>query len=512
MHHHPDEALAPGCQRDRLAQRLDVGRVTPGRVRALVRHPAYVEALSEAITLAPGGEGFVRVVMHAGGTIEGRVVDAGGHPVAGARVEATAAVGATIRSVVSADDGTFTFVAVPGEVALTVARPDHPDEVALRQIVTLDEGARREIELQLPETRDPIEVRIVDDRGYPLDNVQVTALSLAVASPLRVTRFSRGDGIAVLPDAAGLPLRLEISLSGYAPLSQTTDRAERELRVTLGRASSVEGLVTARAGRDVLAGATVTVRAGSFRRTDRTGPDGRYTLRGLPPGPARLRVEAPGHAPVERAIVVTADPDRPARLDPIDLAEGATVEGEVVDRDGRPVVGARVASGSVPAFLPVGPLPPGITVTDVRGHFTLADLPADAPVALEAFAPDQGRGRVADLRLAPGSPRRDVRIVLDRETAQGEPATAGGVAVTLDEVTSGGSLQIVLRAVAPGSEAERGGLEVDDVLARIDDHAPTSLEDARRRLSGPLGDDVVLVVRRRDADVRLRVGRERVRR
>ena len=510
----PDESsMAPAPWVSDRDGRFRATPVTPGRVRALVRHPAYVEALSEAVTLASGGEAHVKVVLRAGGTIEGRVVDAGGHPVAGARVEAAAAVGSTLRSVVSADDGTFTFVAVPGEVSLAVSRPDRPDEVALRKVVEVDEGAKREVELMLPQERDSIEVRVVDDRGYPLDNVQVSALSLAVASPLRVTRFSRGDGVVVLPDAAGLPLRLEVSLSGYAPVTQTTDAALRELRVTLGRASSIEGLVTGRSGRETIANATLTVRAGTFRRTDRTDSEGRFTMRGLPPGPARLQVQSPGHAPVERAIVIgPPDDNRPTRLDPIDLAEGASVEGEVVDHDGHPVVGARVAVGTVPAFLPLGPLPAGVAVTDSRGHFALDDLGTEAPLTLEAFAADHGRGRSGDLRLTAGNRLRDVRITLDRESDQSDPATAGGVAVTLVDASSGGSLQLAIRAVAPNSEAERGGIEVDDVLVRIDDQAPTSLEDARRRLSGPLGDDVVLVLRRRGDEVKLRVARERVRR
>jgi C-terminal processing protease CtpA/Prc len=51
-----------------------------------------------------------------------------------------------------------------------------------------------------------------------------------------------------------------------------------------------------------------------------------------------------------------------------------------------------------------------------------------------------------------------------------------------------------------------------DVIARIDERAPTSLEDARRHLSGPLGDDVLVEVLREGEIHKLRVARERVRR
>ena len=59
---------------------------SPGRVRAIVRHPQYVEAQSDLVTLSPGGEAHVDVVMHEGGTLEGRVLDARDRPVEGARV------------------------------------------------------------------------------------------------------------------------------------------------------------------------------------------------------------------------------------------------------------------------------------------------------------------------------------------------------------------------------------------------------------------------------------------
>lgn len=506
----PSPAMAPWVSGS--DGRFRVGPVPPGRLRALVRHPSYVEALSEAVTIAPGGEGKVRVQLRAGGTLEGRVVDGSGHPLAGARVEISAVHGATVRSVLTADDGTFAFAAVPGEVSVSVARPATFDEVAKRLTVVLDEGERKEVEISLPDPREPVEVRVVDDRGYPLDNAQVTVLSLAVASPLRATRFTRGDGVASLPDAAGLPLRIEVSLGGYAPRVETVDASPREVRVALGKAASVEGEVTARGGRESVEGATVTVHIGSVTRSERTGSDGRYTLRGLPPGAARLVVQARGYARAERAIKIPEpDHDRPASLDRVDLVDGGEVEGEVVDRNGDPVVGARVAAGLVPAFLPLGPLPPGIALTDARGRFKLGDLP-EGGVTLEAFAPDRGRGRAQDVRVIAGRTLRGVRITLDTETSQSDPAGSGGVAVTLGEVKDGGRTAIVVRAVAAGSEAERAGIEVDDELLRVDDHEPTSLEDARRRLSGPASDDVVLRLRRRGEEVRLRVARERVRR
>src|SRR5206468_3172953 len=48
--------------------------IPPGRVRVLVTHPQYVEAMSELVTLAEGKDAKVDVVLSRGGTVEGTVV------------------------------------------------------------------------------------------------------------------------------------------------------------------------------------------------------------------------------------------------------------------------------------------------------------------------------------------------------------------------------------------------------------------------------------------------------
>ena len=49
--------------------------IPPGRVRAIVRHPSYLEGVSKMVSLAPSGEAHVKVVMGLGATLEGRVLD-----------------------------------------------------------------------------------------------------------------------------------------------------------------------------------------------------------------------------------------------------------------------------------------------------------------------------------------------------------------------------------------------------------------------------------------------------
>ena len=140
---------------------------SPGRVRVLVHHPQYIDAVSDTVSLAPGGTVKLDVVMRAGGTLEGRVLDAGGKPVEGSRVVLAAARGGLERVARTASDGTFGFAAVPADVVLLVSPDDDGSPVEMRAQVSVPEGGKRSVTLQLPVARDPLPVLVRDDRGYP---------------------------------------------------------------------------------------------------------------------------------------------------------------------------------------------------------------------------------------------------------------------------------------------------------------------------------------------------------
>jgi len=71
---------------------------------------------------------------------------------------------------------------------------------------------------------------------------------------------------------------------------------------------------------------------------------------------------------------------------------------------------------------------------------------------------------------------------------------------------------VVVVSVVEQSEAERAGLVPGDVIVAVDGVNVPTMEEARRRLSGPLAEDVVVSVRRGDQTFALRAGREAVRR
>ena len=69
-----------------------------------------------------------------------------------------------------------------------------------------------------------------------------------------------------------------------------------------------------------------------------------------------------------------------------------------------------------------------------------------------------------------------------------------------------------VQSVAPGSEAERAGVGVGDVLLAVDGRDVYTMQDARARMSGRPGSDVLLELESGGVARRLRVTRENVRR
>ncbi|HEY6557239.1 MAG TPA: carboxypeptidase regulatory-like domain-containing protein [Polyangiaceae bacterium] len=491
---------------------FSVRPVTPGRVRALVRHPAYVEGLSEAVTLAPGGEARVKVTLYAGGSLEGRVVSENKRPVGGARIDLVALRGTLERSTVSADDGTFAFAAVPSEVALSVARPDDTLSVALREEVRVAEGEKKRIELVLPALRGAVSVRVRDARGAPVETAQVSVASLDPKAPVRRTAFTDEQGRVSIADAAGISVRVVVEAPGYARTEQQHERAPETLEVVLRRGVIVEGRVTAVRGRRPVAGATVSVIGEGLRKSALTDADGLYRVRDVAPGAVRVVVEHPDYAGAELTTRVesTQRDDRPYELKAIDLDEPAELSGRVVDPEGRPVAGARVAVGVAPAYLPVGALPAGVAISDANGAFTLRGTRA-GNLEIEAYSADFGRGSVT-VQAESGRATKDVEIRLPGERAADDSAAAGGVALTLGERGDEPSVEVVIVQVSPGSEAERAGVTPGDVLVSIDGHAVRDMKEARTRLGGPVSSDVVLSIQRGGQLVKRRVSRESVRR
>src|SRR5262249_19825065 len=117
--------------------------------------------------------------------------------------------------------------------------------------------------------------------------------------------------------------------------------------------------------------------------------------------------------------------------------------------------------------------------------------------------------KIAEARA--GQTTKDVVIAIKPDDGSSGPASsaAASVAVTLAE--TGDPREVVIAAVAENSEAERAGLQPGDVLIDVDGAPVRTINDARLRLGGPKGDDVVLKLRRQGHPLAVRVIREAIR-
>ncbi|MCL2725754.1 MAG: carboxypeptidase regulatory-like domain-containing protein [Polyangiaceae bacterium] len=487
--------------------------VTPGRVRVFVHHPQYIEAMSDAVTLTSDGEATINVVLASGGTLEGRVVDTHGRPIEGAQVTVLATRGSFEQITRTGTDGSFELEAVPEDLMVLVSRDDDVTHIASRAEIRVPDGERKSMEIVLPDARDPLSVRITGVHGDPVDAAQISAVSLEAGEALRTTVFTDDRGEANLAAAKGLALRVEVRAAGYGVQVITTTRDTDKLEIALATAESITGEVRANR-RESIEGAEVVLHTKNGVYHARTDKDGIFTMGDLSPGRARLRIRAKGRAPLDRHIVVEDRGGRqPTDIGKFELAEEGIVEGVVMDAKGDPVPGARVAKDSVPTYLPSAVVPSDMAVCDAHGLFRLGELP-EGNVVLEAYSPDVGRTRMAGVRVIAGRTTDGVKITLPADGERvDEPFATGGVAVTLGETAAepAGS-EVVVVSVAEGSEAERAGIVPNDILVEVGGVAPSGIADARARLSGPLHDDVVVKVRRREHVVTLRITREPVRR
>jgi S1-C subfamily serine protease len=130
---------------------------------------------------------------------------------------------------------------------------------------------------------------------------------------------------------------------------------------------------------------------------------------------------------------------------------------------------------------------------------------------LEALSPISGRGRSAAVDVTAGRVTDRVRITLTEPAADDGSVLGGNVAVTLGERGSGSSLEVVVANVSATSEAERAGIAAGDVITEVDGAPVRGMADARKRMAGRPGTDVVIGVRREADSVILRVQRELVR-
>jgi hypothetical protein len=260
-----------------------------------------------------------RMVVAAGVPTQGRVLDADGSPLPGARVEARPmdGVGTTIFAALTGEDGAFKVYLPRGLFSISAHASRRAPEV--RDAVSVEPGRPPiDLELRLDRADAALAGMVRDPQGRPAHAARVLAFPLRSGQMAPDAGATGGSGRATLLAASSTDRSGRFRLTGVPrqpflveirhpawPTRSAVGTPGQELYIELPRPGGIEGEVRDRASGSYLSG----------YRLEAQGPDGRsavdvrtqgagFELRGLLPGRWRIRVFADGYAPAERWIEV----------------------------------------------------------------------------------------------------------------------------------------------------------------------------------------------------------------
>ncbi len=340
----------------------------------------------------------LEIVMKPGGVYAGRVIDAAGAPVAGARVHVhtVGPLGPRRRVVMSDASGAFEVKGLPRAPVLAYAASD--GGVSEEAHVRLDEPLEVRDEVLVLLALDPaassIAGHVVDDEDVPLAGVAVQLASHERWLEETTSTDARGAfSIGGLPAGA-------YGLWIVDPEPTMARAGDTAVRLAVPRAGGLSGRVAFADGGAAVQDFTLQVEPASDDHVVTRGEDGSFEVRGLRPGTHAVIVRGPGFldaATDDVQIEAAAITD----VGTIGVVRGRSLIGTVVDETGRGVEGARVCVGRGGVFCGVGRFDEPYegfagAVTDAIGAFAILGRVetrtlAASPLVVAADHPAHGR-------------------------------------------------------------------------------------------------------------------------
>lgn len=488
------ERMAPGFTTD-AEGKFHIEEVPPGVVSVAAQHPAYVRAEAEGRLVRAGERAEMDVVLHAGGTIDGRVVTERGFPMRGMQVEIRTLQESLTRRVFTANDGTFRAPSLRGHVVLVAWMGAR---VAARAEVDVADDATVPVTLTVPGALRRIEGRVVDARGFPVGaaSVSITALDRgATGSGVTITQ---PDGTFDTVMGGTGAVTIDVRHPEYAPRGMRVEDPSRPLRIELSPGSALEFELRGDGCMSAEARVELRTPCGPLRVSARERETAR--VEHLCAGRATLVIDAPECIHAERSVTIPASGT--LAVGAVDLVAGGSAEGEVLDARNEPVAGAVVARVDAPPDALTG-----AARTDRQGRFTVNNLP-QGDLQVVAVHPTLGRSPAAPVRILRGTVARGVRLRYEREIGQAIRAVPVASVTLVDVPARGGGREVEVRAVSAGSTAERAGLRPGDHVLSVGATPVANAAEAERRMAGSPGDDVTLEVERDGARRTVRFMRE----
>ncbi len=440
--------------------RFEFRAVPVGKPQTLTTRSTLARSFSADLAAAPGEHLQVDLVLAAGGSVRGRVLDESGAAIVGAEVQALGREffgnpTDELRETESDAEGRFTLPNLtPGKVWLRLEHADYqeflsvPFELADGEQrehgdIVLNEGLVVAGRVTFPDgspaagTRVSVEPDLAENvAGSPMDpRMYIGAKNKAEADETGAYRIK---GLGTGPWIVAARLELDGTQSARAPgrwgASVGLVRAPAlETHLSLEPPVTVSGTVLDGQQQPVADFTLHAERAGSQwympPSEEKDQPfedaDGRFVLTDLRSGDWTFRAEAEGYANSAK-VALTLPSDEPLALV---LLRPIVVAGTVVDPDGKPVAGAEVSKEleGIEAILAMqGQSDWPVARSDDEGAFRLEGMPPGAgsiAAKKDGFAPSAG----VSLELGEGEEKLDLVLALRRGgTISGEVYDAEG--------------------------------------------------------------------------------------
>lgn len=409
-----------------------------GTWRLTATHTTYGPTTSTPLSLdGAHPKTGVKLVLAAGGTVTGKVTDAGGAPVASANVRVVVRGGVfwrAQRQAFSAADGTFRIEGLPRRAADVVAQGEHGASAIVP--ADLEANAKQDVALKL-DIAGEITGVVVDSAGAPLGDAQVVAEAEPSGKPADLTIWVvRGDQEAITDQAGGFVLsglppggyRVRASRSGASIDEQQLAKfvvahPGEKLRIVVPNQGKITGKVAFADGK---VPAAFTVRLGNSYGTPFATPDGTFSLTTVA-GTHALVVDGTSFLAAKSREVVVKE-GQPTDIGTITVEPGRSISGRVLDERGGPVAGAKVAGGRLLSgggkelYIPDESIDAKDTTSDVDGRFHLDGF---SPGPLNVVA-GTATGRSASVAIPPGTASATLDLVIGPTTALEGKVTRDG--------------------------------------------------------------------------------------
>ena len=475
-----------------IGGRFAIDGLVAGTYALVVSHPNFAPGESGSFRLHAGDlVRGLRIVLHPGAELRGRVVDARGSGLSAVPVELRATEERLPRVTSTDREGGFAFAGVSGEATVTA----FPFQLSpARVTVSVDPTARSSpsVELVVPSELHQLDGRVVDTAGFGVEDALIGLRSLDPKRPFRRSTRSEPDGVFAFTTLPEPPYQVTVERPGYSPVRIDRIEDTTPLEVVLAEGVTLLGRVIGDWHGEGVADVDVELQ-GPVTRRSKTDEDGGFELVDIPLGAYRVAFSHPDYEVHVRTLSLEASRARaPRELDVVRLRPAGSIVGEVRDALGDPVPDAEVTWGDPPLWRHA-------TRTDATGSFRLQGVhPGIQYVsARHTAAGDAVDPRAINVRANETSLGAYVRLPdrLGRATTPAESATRSGLAVTLETVDG----EVRVTAVHRDSNSS-GRLRPADVLVAIDGQPVTSEKAARELLRGAAGVEVVVTVQREDAE------------